>query len=140
MNRFIFTGDREWTDEYSVRFLLERLKDAYGSDVKIVHGAARGLDSLVGRLATEIFGAANVESYPADWTKFGKSAGPIRNRFMLTESFKKSNIDGYVIRGGIAFHDDYEHSKGTKDMVELMESKKYGLKVLKLTSHYGKKV
>lgn len=138
MNRFIFTGDREWTDVESVRYFLERLKEAYGSDVKIVHGAARGLDSIVGRLATDIFGEANVEKYPADWSKYGHAAGPIRNRFMLTESIRKSNIDGYVVRGGVVFHDDLKKSKGTKDMVDLMESKKYGFKVLKLTSQYGK--
>lgn len=46
--------------------------------------------------------------FPADWDKYGRSAGPIRNGEML----KQGKPDLVV-----AFHDDIENSKETKDMV-----------------------
>ena len=46
--------------------------------------------------------------YPADWKKYGRAAGPIRNLQMLDNG--KPDIC-------YAFHDCIEKSKGTKDMV-----------------------
>ena len=46
--------------------------------------------------------------FPADWKTFGKAAGPIRNRKMLDEGLPD------VV---IAFHEDIERSKGTKNMI-----------------------
>ena len=46
-----------------------------------------------------------VEKYPADWEKYGKSAGPRRNKQM-------AEISDYVI----CFWD--EKSKGTKSMID----------------------
>ena len=50
-----------------------------------------------------------VEKYPADWTRYGYAAGPIRNQQMLDEG-RPSLV--------LAFHNDFEHSKGTKDMID----------------------
>lgn len=132
MFRFIFTGDREWTDVVTVRRILETIKTTFGPNVKIVHGAARGLDLIVGTLAIDIFGIDNVESYPAKWKEYGKRAGPIRNQEMLTESLKRARLDGYVLKGGFAFHNNLMASKGTKDMVKRLEDAKF--KVKKVTS------
>jgi hypothetical protein len=57
--------------------------------------------------------AAQACGYPfrefsADWQKFGKAAGPIRNQQMLDEG--KPDLV-------IAFHEDLENSKGTQDMI-----------------------
>lgn len=46
--------------------------------------------------------------FPAKWKEFGRAAGPIRNQQMLDEG-KPELV--------LAFHDDLENSKGTKDMV-----------------------
>lgn len=48
-------------------------------------------------------------SFPAEWTEYGKAAGPIRNREML-----RSGKPDLVT----AFHRDLNQSKGTRDMVE----------------------
>ncbi|WP_152966102.1 hypothetical protein [Pseudobacteroides cellulosolvens] len=46
--------------------------------------------------------------YPADWQRFGESAGPIRNALML----KMEKPDLVLI-----FHDDLASSKGSRDML-----------------------
>ena len=65
-----------------------------------------------------------VEVYPADWTRYGKPAGPIRNRQMLNEG-KPDMV--------IAFHDDLSVSVGTKDMVDIANAA--GLPVRLYNSH-----
>lgn len=47
----------------------------------IIHGAARGADSLAGEVAAELGFA--VRAYPARWDSEGKAAGPLRNQRML---------------------------------------------------------
>lgn len=56
--------------------------------------------------------------YFAEWNKYGKSAGPIRNKKMIDEG----NPD--IV---IAYHDDIENSKGTKNMIT--QAKDKGIKV-----------
>ena len=72
----------------------------------VIAGGARGADTLAVRAAKEC-GVAYVE-YRADWERYGKKAGPIRNQKML-DLGKPDFV--------LAFHDDIESSKGTKDMV-----------------------
>ena len=65
-----------------------------------------------------MFGFAII-GFPAQWDKYGKSAGVIRNQQMLDEG-KPDTV--------VYFHDNIERSKGTKDMVS--RAKKAGLPVL----------
>jgi hypothetical protein len=51
-----------------------------------------------------------VASYPADWETYGRAAGPVRNKQMV--------IEGHA-NGVCAFHNDLEHSRGTRHMVLL---------------------
>ena len=55
------------------------------------------------------------QTFWADWGRFGKGAGPRRNRIMLNES----------PRIVLAFHDNLKTSKGTKDMLKAATSKGY---------------
>lgn len=50
----------------------------------IVHGDAKGADSLAGKWAA--LWQIPVERYPANWTLHGRAAGPIRNQQMLVEA------------------------------------------------------
>lgn len=99
--RVLVCGDRDWTD-YGV--IMKRLS-AFHDDTIVVVGAARGADTLGEEVADQLGFA--IERYPAQWGKYGRSAGPIRNRVMLDT---KPDLV-------IAFHDDLENSKGTKDCV-----------------------
>jgi hypothetical protein len=49
----------------------------------IIHGGARGADSMAGEFANE----TGIEEivFPADWKMYGRRAGPIRNQQMLDE-------------------------------------------------------
>lgn len=52
------------------------------SVVTIVHGGARGVDTIAGKYATDL--GFKVDVFPANWNKHGKAAGPIRNREMIS--------------------------------------------------------
>jgi hypothetical protein len=73
----------------------------------VIEGEARGADTM-GRLAAEDFGIP-VLKFPANWGVYGKVAGPIRNRQMLSEGRPDLVL---------AFHNDIANSRGTKDMVK----------------------
>lgn len=77
-------------------------------DIQIVCGEARGADSLGKRYAEEH--GYVVLSYPANWEKYGKSAGFIRNKEMAQ-----------VADALVAFWDG--QSKGTYNMIQLMKNK-----------------
>jgi hypothetical protein len=102
--RILFCGDREWDDVIMVGKTLQKYDPV---DDVIVHGAARGADTIAGVLA-EWMGFI-VEPYPADWNTFEKAAGPIRNKQMLDSGLDKVE----------AFHNDLSKSKGTADMVRI---------------------
>lgn len=104
--KVLVCGDRNYADKEAIKRTLLDLLRAYDITC-IIEGEAKGADTL-GRIVAEELGIT-VEKYPADWLKYGRSAGPIRNRQMLVEG--KPNLV-------IAFHDDIEHSKGTKNMLE----------------------
>lgn len=107
MHKILMCGDRNWTDETFIldslmSYLIER---PIGEVTLVIHGNARGADQISGRCASTM-GLA-VVAFPANWNQYGRAAGPIRNRQMLEQH---PNIV-------LAFHDNIEESKGTKDMV-----------------------
>lgn len=101
--RVIVAGSRTIDDYDFVKkkldILLKRKKN-----VVIICGMARGADQLGERYAKE--NDLEIEYYPADWDKYGKSAGYIRNKQMAR------NADALI-----AFWDGV--SKGTKNMIEI---------------------
>jgi hypothetical protein len=52
-------------------------------ELEIIHGGAKGADSAANTFARRW--CIPVTVYKADWNKYGKAAGMIRNRIMLTE-------------------------------------------------------
>jgi hypothetical protein len=90
--RILVTGSREWTDRDTLRDALMRaIADLCPpgagpsshplSGMTLVHGAARGLDTLAAEQAE--FWGMQVEAHPADWARHGRAAGPIRNAAMV---------------------------------------------------------
>lgn len=78
--RLLVCGGRDYHNETELFGVLDRIVDRV--DV-LIHGAARGADSVAHRWA-EARGIP-IESYPANWNKHGRAAGPIRNTQMLEE-------------------------------------------------------
>jgi len=102
--KVLICGDRHWTDRHIICDMMSFFDI---SNTVIIHGGARGADTIAGDCAKEL----GIETivYPADWNKYGRAAGPIRNKKMLGE-----NPD-YIV----AFHDNIELSKGTKHMASI---------------------
>ena len=126
--KILVTGDRTWSDSVKIIDAYEMVCEKFGvqaTEVWVIHGAARGADTLAAQLAEEL--GMTAIPYPAHWchTKYcspkcrrmvGRPAGVIRNQQMLDE-----NPD---IQFALAFHSDLAHSKGTKDMVNRLEKAK----------------
>ena len=82
--RILVTGSREWHDTPAVTRELSavrRLRPDTCDGFVVVHGAAKGLDTIAAFVAG-VLGMAT-EAHPADWTTHGKGAGPIRNQAMV---------------------------------------------------------
>ena len=114
MLRIVVSGDRNWSDIQRVRQCFSRF-DNHQGQVELIHGDCKGLDKMAGYVGNEK--GWTVIPVPAEWNKFGPSAGPIRNSQMLD-----MNPSGLIW-----FHDDIQNSRGTKDMIKQAESR--GIKV-----------
>lgn len=85
--RILVTGSRDFTDHQQVAVALDAAAALAGVPltgdipVTLVHGAARGLDTLAGHYARHL--GWQVQEHPADWDAFGKSAGHRRNAEMV---------------------------------------------------------
>lgn len=87
-------ADREQVDRFRrtlqqmVRAVRERSESR---PIVIIHGKASGADTLAADFV-KLYGGSSVpfgniseRAYPADWKTHGRSAGPIRNRLMLSD-------------------------------------------------------
>lgn len=109
--RVIVAGGRNITDYQLVKTKLDWLFRGR-TDITIVSGGAKGADSLGERYAKE--NQLSLIICNANWDRYGKSAGFIRNKEMAEIS------DGLIlIWDGL--------SKGSKHMKDLAE--KQGLKI-----------
>jgi hypothetical protein len=73
--RVIVCGSRDWNDREAI---AERII-ALPVDAVVVH-AARGADRIAEQEAQKA--GLLVEAHPADWSRYGKSAGHVRNEEM----------------------------------------------------------
>lgn len=104
--RIIFCGDRKWSNRDLITFTMRYIRDNIGT-FTVVEGEAPGADTI-SRLVAELTLNLPYDPHPANWTFYGRVAGPIRNTKML-----KSPADAVV-----AFHNDFSRSKGTADMLK----------------------
>lgn len=82
--RIIVTGSRWHTTESMLGILWGALQDASapsGKGLTIIHGAANGADTVAARAAAKW--GANEYRFPAEWKRYGKAAGAMRNAEML---------------------------------------------------------
>lgn len=108
--RVLICGDRNWTDRKTIEDYIKTLPKG----TQIIEGECRGVDIIAREIAQKY--GLEVYEFPADWSRLGKAAGPIRNKAMI--KYGKPDIV-------IAFHNNIEQSKGTKNMLKC--AKKHGI-------------
>lgn len=112
MNEFkvLVCGGREYNDQERLFKVLDKALEAAtsaGRTFTLVHGGARGADSLSGLWASMRKDSVEVRVYEADWDTYGRAAGAIRNQKMLTSenpdviiAFKGGNGTAHMMKIG----------------------------------------
>jgi len=113
--RVLVCGSRNYCEAGIVDHVLSRLQIS-----TLIHGGATGADTLAGEWATKR--GIPTEVYPAEWRKYGNSAGPLRNARMLKEGKPDLVI---AFPGG----------RGTRDMVK--QAHGYEVSVKHALSDFG---
>lgn len=94
MTLILVTGSRNFSQDARgyLNFLTQALPQYFiPSDISqnisvaptLIHGGARGADTAFGQAAAER--GWTVQSYPADWSKYGRAAGPLRNTDLVNQ-------------------------------------------------------
>ena len=110
--KVVIAGSRTLDDEepYFLRELeklIERFEAKYGTITTVVSGTARGPDRVGEKWAIQ--NGITIDKFPADWKKYGKVAGPMRNVQM-----------GQYADGAIIMWDG--KSNGAKHMRDVMRN------------------
>lgn len=79
--RVLVCGGRHYRDEAFVWNYLDEFGPPEISEV--ISGMARGVDMMAAKWARQA--GLELHEFPADWGRYGKSGGPIRNRQMILE-------------------------------------------------------
>jgi hypothetical protein len=80
--RVLVTGGRGFSNRTLLFATLDRLHASHAFTA-LVHGGASGADRLAGEWAASR--GIPVKVHPADWQKYGRAAGPVRNQRMIAE-------------------------------------------------------
>lgn len=81
--RVLVCGSRDYNDQDRIWNTLDAVHGTYGI-ATLIEGEASGADSHARDWALNEPGV-EILKFPADWKKYGKAAGPIRNKQMLVE-------------------------------------------------------
>ena len=119
MFKVIVAGSREFTSyehlkEACLYYLSEKLPQ-----VTIISGHARGADSLGEKFASEM--NLPCEIYPAEWDKYGKRAGYLRNKQMADVG---DALIAFKLKGIV--------SKGTDNMITLAREKGIPIRIVEI--------
>lgn len=121
MFKVIIAGSREF-DNYDMlkekcdKILSRKVNE--GEEIVIVSGTARGADTLGEKYAEEK--GYKIERYPANWDKYGKRAGYLRNKKMAE-----------VSNACIVFLSSKAENKGSKMMISIATEEKLLIRVIK---------
>lgn len=124
--RILVSGHRKFDDwalltqtmDRTIPHDLDTGEQDYGNLV-IIEGGAPGADFLARVWAKWMY--VKFEEYPADWDKYGKAAGPIRNKQMLDEG-KPDLVVAFLAKDSV----------GTKNMIEQAEKAGIPVKVIEI--------
>lgn len=114
MMKLIIAGGRDFNNYDLVEKEANEMVSGV-QNVEIISGLARGADLLGCRFAEE--NGYPLRGFAAEWGKFGRAAGPIRNKLMAKNATHL-----------LAFWDG--KSRGTKHMIEYAKELGLGVKVV----------
>jgi hypothetical protein len=111
--RILVTGSARWTNRAAIGIALARLFNVDNTAVLVSGHCPTGAD----RIAEEIWSAfgGEIELHPANWKRYGRAAGPIRNQEMVDAG--ADYVLAFPMEGG----------KGTQGCMEL--ARKAGLRI-----------
>ena len=116
--RVLVCGSRYYKDQEKIFHVLDAYLARIGPSMLLINGGAPGADDLARQWA--ISRKVDHLTLYAKWELEGKAAGPIRNSRMLR---KKPRLV-------LAFHEDPELGRGTRDMVtKARKAKENGMKI-----------
>ena len=115
--KLAIVGSRDFTDYRRLSRIIDKVK---GEITLIVSGGARGADTLGERYAKEK--AIPYLIFPANWDKYGKQAGILRNQDIV------DNADAMV-----AFL--APESKGTRDSIKRAQAKNIPIHIVNIFSY-----
>lgn len=119
IKRIVVAGCRDYEDydgaKAYIEMCIKQIREKY--TLIFLSGGCKGADMLGERYANE--NGFRIERYPADWQKYGKSAGPKRNLQMVKAC-------DYVI----CFWDGKSH--GTASLISFAKEFKKPLKVKRI--------
>lgn len=117
--KFLVCGGRDFghieEEKWFIIYWLNELILNKYDNVELIHGAAKGVDSIAGYWAE--MNDIECQPFPADWDKYGKAAGYKRNKQMLDEG-----QPDWVIA--------FPGGPGTKMMIELAKRNKTKVKII----------
>ena len=120
IRRYIVAGGVHFEDYETLKTTLDDLfKEIPKDELEVVSGHAKGADSLGEWYAEE--NGLKCTIFPADWGKYGKAAGPIRNRQMLEYALKE---EAHLV----AFWNGT--SKGTANMINIAEKADIDVRII----------
>lgn len=114
--RILVCGDRNWRR----MDIIERELKKFPPGTVVIHGAAKGADTLGGFVADKL--GFKVIPFGAKWHMYGRAAGPIRNQVMIDDG-KPELV--------LAFHENISESIGTKDMVNRAKGHRIKVEIFK---------
>lgn len=120
MFKVIIAGSREFDNYDMLKEKCDKIlsrKVNKGEEIVIVSGTARGADTLGEKYAEER--GYKIERYPANWDKYGKRAGYLRNKKMAE-----------VSNACIVFLSSKAENKGSKMMISIATEEKLLIRVI----------
>lgn len=107
--KVVIGGCRDYSDYAFFKSHLEEILKDEKDEIIIISGHCSGVDLMGERYAAE--NGFKVEIFLPEWKKYGRAAGPLRNKQMV----EKANLI-------IAFWDG--KSKGTKSLIKYAQNSK----------------
>ncbi len=118
--RVIIAGGRDFNNKIVFSEEVDKIVEELGIDnIEIISGHSSGADSLA-----EVYAKKHnipLKIFPAEWKKYGKAAGPIRNKQMLDYSLEEESVL-------IAFWNGI--SKGTRNMIDRAKNEKTDIRII----------